>query len=202
MARRFEPESSQDGKPVDLKNGQTLTITTRTIEGNASLISTGYSQLPVDVIPGNRILLADGMIELIVERVDVHTDVVTRVSNGGLLGERQGISLPGARLSAPSLTEKDIVDLKFGLEQGADYVALSFVRSAADCLSAKAQIKKLGHDTPLIAKIEKAEALEDLTNIIDACEGVMVARGDLRRRDSGRKRAVSPETNHRFSERR
>jgi pyruvate kinase len=170
----------RDGKPVELKTDQAFTITTRNIEGSSSMVSTSYLQLPVDVTPGNRILLADGMLELIVERVDGGTDVVTRVSNGGLLGERKGISLPGARLSAPSLTEKDIVDLKFGLEQDADYVALSFVRSAADCLAAKAEIRKLcSHDTPLIAKIEKSEALEDLENIIDACEGVMVARGDL-----------------------
>jgi len=170
----------QGGTPVELLTGKPFTITTRNVEGDASLVSTSYLQLPVDVTPGNRILLADGLIELIVDRVDGGTDVVTRVSNGGLLGERKGISLLGARLSAPSLTEKDLVDLKFALEHGADYIALSFVRSAADCLGAKAEIRKLGScDTPLIAKIEKSEALDDLTNIIDACEGVMVARGDL-----------------------
>src|SRR5581483_7099213 len=124
------------------------------------------------------ILLADGLLELRVEQVN-ETDVVCRVINGGELGEHKGINLPGVKLSAPSLTEKDRADLAFGLEQKVDYVALSFVRAARDCVEAKALIEASGTDVPLIAKIEKREALDELDNIIAACDGVMVARGDL-----------------------
>ena len=167
------------GQPVELKAGQKLTITTRDIPGTAECIATGYVQLPNDVHPGSRVLLADGLIELNVESVLDGTEVVTRVINGGLLGERKGINLPGAKLSAPSMTAKDVVDLKFGIEHKVDYAALSFVRSARDVREAKDLIKSLGAEIPLIAKIEKSEALEDLENIVEASDGVMVARGDL-----------------------
>jgi pyruvate kinase len=165
-------------QPVQLQAEQLLTITTREVAGDASLISTGYAHLPRDVSAGDRILLADGLIELRVEQVN-STEVVCRVINGGELGEHKGINVPGAKLSAPSLTEKDRADLRFGLEQQVDYLALSFVRSAGDCLAAKTLIESFAAPTPLIAKIEKHEALADLDNIIAACDGVMVARGDL-----------------------
>jgi pyruvate kinase len=168
----------RDHRPVNLREGQELTITTRDVIGDSSVISTGYAHLPHDVKVGDRILLADGMIELQVEQV-MQTDVICRVINGGELGEHKGINVPGVKLSAPSLTEKDRADLSFGLQQKVDYVALSFVRSARDCIGAKTLIEFLGGDAPLIAKIEKREALDDLDNIIDACDGVMVARGDL-----------------------
>lgn len=168
----------KDNRAVQIQNEQQLTITTRDIIGDESIISTSYAHLPQDVNPGDRILLADGLLELRVEQVG-QTDVLCRVINGGELGEKKGINLPGVKLSAPSLTEKDLADLTFGLEQGVDYVALSFVRSAHDCIGAKTLIESLGADVPLIAKIEKREALDDLDNIIDACDGVMVARGDL-----------------------
>lgn len=163
---------------VRLEDGELLTITTRDLEGDASIVSTTYAHLPQDVSPGDRILLADGLIELRVEGVSA-TDVVCRIINGGELGEKKGINIPGARLSVPSLTEKDRADLKFGLDAEVDYVALSFVRSARDCVEAKELIAQLGSDVPLIAKIEKSEALEDLDGIIAASDGVMVARGDL-----------------------
>ena len=168
----------KDHKPVNLREGQELTITTRNLIGDSSVISTSYAGLPQDVRAGDRILLSDGMIELQVEQV-VQSDVKCRVINGGELGEHKGINVPGVKLSAPSLTEKDRADLSFGLRQQVDYVALSFVRSARDCIGAKTLIEFLGGDAPLIAKIEKREALDDLDNIIDACDGVMVARGDL-----------------------
>jgi pyruvate kinase len=168
----------KDHQPINLQAGQHLTITTRDIPGDASIVSTNYSHLPQDVKIGDQILLADGLIELRVEQVGL-TDILTRVINGGELGENKGINLPGVKLSAPSLTEKDRADLSFGLQQQVDYVALSFVRSARDCIGAKTLIEFLGADVPLIAKIEKREALEDLDNIIEACDGVMVARGDL-----------------------
>jgi pyruvate kinase len=168
----------KENKPVKLESGERLTITTRDIAGDTSIVSTSYANLPRDVSEGDRILLSDGLIELRVEQVG-EEEVVCRVINGGELGEKKGINLPGIKISAPSLTEKDRADLRFGLEQEVDYIALSFVRSARDCIAAKDIIASLGHHTPLIAKIEKAEALNDLDNIINACDGVMVARGDL-----------------------
>ncbi len=168
----------RDGLPIRLNQGDTLTITTRDVVGEAGLVSTTYTHLPKDVNSGDRILLADGMIELRVERVAA-PDVLCRVVNGGELGENKGINLPGVKISAPSMTEKDHADLRFGIEQNVDYVALSFVRSARDCIGAKTLIEFLGANTPLIAKIEKLEALKDLDGIIEACDGLMVARGDL-----------------------
>ncbi|MBO0720197.1 MAG: pyruvate kinase [Blastocatellia bacterium] len=168
----------RDHKPVILEAGNRLTITTRDIAGDSSIISTSYANLPQDLTEGNRILLSDGLIELLVERIGKE-DVICRIVNGGELGEKKGINLPGIKISSPSLTQKDRADLIFGLEQSVDYIALSFVRSARDCIGAKTIIGSLGSDTPLIAKIEKAEALNDLDNIISECEGVMVARGDL-----------------------
>lgn len=168
----------RDHKPVILEAGSRLTITTRDIAGDSSIISTSYANLPQDLSEGNRILLSDGLIELLVERIGKE-EVVCRVVNGGELGEKKGINLPGIKISSPSLTQKDRADLIFGLEQNVDYIALSFVRSARDCIGAKTIIGSLGSDTPLIAKIEKAEALNDLDNIINECDGVMVARGDL-----------------------
>ncbi len=174
--------SLKDHQPINLQAGQQLTITTREVLGettaDTSIVSTSYAHLPHDVKTGDRILLADGLLELQVERVG-QTDIMCRVINGGELGEHKGINLPGVKLSAPSLTEKDRADLSFGLKQEVDYVALSFVRSARDCIGAKTLIEFLGADLPLIAKIEKREALDDLDNIIDVCDGVMVARGDL-----------------------
>ncbi len=168
----------RDHQPVRLEANQPLTITTRDLLGDASILSTSYANLPKDVAPGDRILFADGLIELRVEQVG-QTDVLCRVINGGMLGENKGINLPGIKLSTPSLTEKDRADLSFGLQQQVDYIALSFVRSARDCIGAKTLIEFLGASTPLIAKIEKREALDDLDNIIENCDGVMVARGDL-----------------------
>lgn len=172
----------KDGKPIRLRADQQLTITTRDVvgeeNGDETIVATSYAPLPQDVKSGDRILFADGMIELRVEQV-TKTDIICHVINGGELGENKGINVPGVKLSAPSLTEKDRVDLSFGLQQKVDYVALSFVRSARDCIGAKTLIEFLGADTPLIAKIEKREALDDLDNIIEACDGVMVARGDL-----------------------
>jgi pyruvate kinase len=168
----------KDHHPVALEPDRQLTITTRDITGDASIVSTNYAHLPQDVKTGDRILLADGLIELRAEQTS-QTDIICRVINGGLLGENKGINLPGVKLTAPSLTEKDRSDLSFGLQQQVEYVALSFVRSARDCIGAKTLIEFLGADVPLIAKIEKREALDDLDNIIEACDGVMVARGDL-----------------------
>lgn len=165
-------------KPVELKEGATLDITTEPITGNAQRISTTYTALPKDVKSGDRILLDDGRIELHVKGVSERL-VSTTVVNGGPLGEHKGMNLPGVNVSSPSLTEKDREDLKLAVQGGADFVALSFVRSAQDLLDARAAVAAAGADTPVIAKIEKPEAIEHLDEILDACDAVMVARGDL-----------------------
>jgi pyruvate kinase len=168
----------QNGAEVQLADGAEITITTLPIAGNAGLISTSYGDLGKDVRPGNRILLADGLMELEVLATDAAT-VRCRVVHGGMLGERKGMNLPGVRLSTPAVTGKDIADLHFGLELGVDYVAVSFVRRAEDLMEVKRILRERGADTPVIAKIEKPEAVENLDAILDAGEGVMVARGDL-----------------------
>jgi pyruvate kinase len=164
--------------PVALKAGSRLTITPRQIPGTPSLISTTFERLAGEVRPGARILLSDGLIELRVVRVR-DDDVQTRVVNGGILGEHQGINLPGAALSIPALTEKDRADLEFGLEHDVDIVALSFVRSSSDVRSAKQIIAAHRSDVPVIAKLEKPQALKQLEEIFEVADGVMVARGDL-----------------------
>lgn len=168
----------KDDQPLKLASGQQFTITTRPIIGDGNQVSTNYPDLPRVVKPTTRLLLDDGAIALIVEST-TDTDVICRVIDGGMLGERKGINLPGVALPIDSLTEKDIVDLKWAVQQQADYIALSFVRSADDCERAKRLIAEAGGRAPLIAKIEKAEAIDHLDEIIAAADGVMVARGDL-----------------------
>ena len=168
----------QNGAPVVLEAGRTFTLTTRDIVGNSEVVATNYPDLPKVLKPGDRILLDDGAIALTVEQV-TESDVVCRTVNGGVLGERKGINLPGISLPIASLTEKDEKDLKWAVEQNADYIALSFVRRAEDCTQAKEMIKAAGGRAPLVAKIEKAEAIDHLDEIIEAADALMVARGDL-----------------------
>jgi pyruvate kinase len=166
------------GRKVRLRFGQKFTITTKKIAGTAEGVSTTFEQLPSAVRRGDRILLSDGEIELRVEKVEGR-QVITRVENGGDLGEHQGINLPGVKLNIPSLTSKDRKDLKTALSLGVNYIALSFVRSPNDVRAAKAAIARDGKKTPLIAKIEKPEAVDNLDEILAIADGVMVARGDL-----------------------
>ena len=166
------------GGPIILQAGGTVTITTREIEGTSELISTSFKSLPNEVHTGARILLSDGKIELRVTRAGT-ADIECQIVNGGTLGERQGINLPGTALSIPALTDKDRQDLEFGLESGVDAVALSFVRSAADVLEVKEIIAEHNQTVPVIAKLEKPQALDQLEDILEASDGVMVARGDL-----------------------
>jgi len=165
-----------EGKPVHLIPGTRFVITTRPIEGNAMIVSTSYSGLPKDVKPGDKILVDDGAMELKVLQVQ-DTDVETEIVTGGLLQEKQGINLPGVNVSAPSLTEKDKADALFGKELSVDYVALSFVRSAADLRKLREVLETA--DSRIIAKIEKPEAVKNLSEILEVSDGVMVARGDL-----------------------
>lgn len=166
------------GRPVHLRNGQRLSITTKDIPGTAERISTTFRELPRAVKKGDRVLLSDGAIELRVISSH-HDEVICLVENGGELGEHKGINLPGVKLDIPSLTRKDRKDLAFALQSGVDYVALSFVRTAADVRAARAVIARTGKATPIIAKIEKPEAVDNLDEILHAADGVMVARGDL-----------------------
>ena len=163
---------------IELTSGSTVIITPRDIAGTPTRISTTFPDLAREVSAGTRILLCDGLIELRVRTVR-GKDVVCDVLNGGTLGEHQGINLPGTALSIPAMTEKDRKDLEFGLKHGVDAVALSFVRSAADVTMVKQIVMGHGSDTPLIAKLEKPQAIDHLEEILEAADGVMVARGDL-----------------------
>jgi pyruvate kinase len=165
-------------EPVTIETGATVVITPKDIPGTAARISTTFPDLAREVEPGARILLTDGLIELRVQGTRGN-DVICSVVNGGALGEHQGINLPGVALSIPALTPKDRKDLEFGLQQGVDAVALSFVRSAADVRMVKQIIASHGSDVPVIAKLEKPQAIDHLEEILEAADGVMVARGDL-----------------------
>lgn len=179
---KIRTRSLQNGLPVELKAGELFTITTRDIVGNEREVATNFTHLPAVVSEGTRILLDDGAIELLVES-ETETDVICRVVVGGTLAERKGINLPNTVLPIPSMTEKDQADLEWAIEQNVDYIALSFVRTAADCREARERIKQLNKREVgralLVAKIEKAEAIENLDEIVTETDGLMVARGDL-----------------------
>jgi pyruvate kinase len=168
----------KDGLPVTLHAGEIFVLTTQDIVGDEKRVATNYPDLARVVEPGTKLLLDDGAIALTVEST-TKTDVNCRVINGGVLGERKGINLPGVSLPIDSLTEKDIADLKWAVEQNVDYIALSFVRRAEDCSRAKDLIREAGGRAPLVAKIEKAEAIDHLDEIVATADAVMVARGDL-----------------------
>ncbi|MDD2736886.1 MAG: pyruvate kinase [Desulfuromonadaceae bacterium] len=166
------------GEGMLLAKGQVVVITTDDILGSDGVIPTIYKSLPTDVHPGSRILLDDGLLELKVVAVDGE-QVRCLVIAGGLLKNNKGINLPGVNVSAPCLTEKDLIDLDFALEAGVDFIALSFVRTAEDIEHIKQIIASKGKDTPVVAKIEKPEALRNFNKILAATDAVMVARGDL-----------------------
>ncbi len=168
----------EGGKRIQLRDGAPITITTRPVPCNNCCISTTFQRLPQEVRPGNSILLSDGLIELSVEEVK-GTEVQCRVVNGGELGAHQGINLPGVPLQISALTMKDRKDLEFGIEQRVDYIALSFVRRAEDVLALKRILARKEKSIPVIAKLEKPEAINQLDDILRATDAVMVARGDL-----------------------
>ncbi|MDP9111041.1 MAG: pyruvate kinase, partial [Candidatus Eremiobacteraeota bacterium] len=163
---------------LHLQRGDKLVLTTEDVPGNAARIAVGYKDLPRDVSIGNRIYLQDGSITLRITGKTA-TDIATTVEFGGDLRASQGINYPDGSLNITSVTERDFEYLAFGLEHGVDYVAASFVRSAEDVNRVKAFMAERGKHVPVLAKIEKHEALEDLDNIIQASDGIMVARGDL-----------------------
>lgn len=167
----------ENGKEI-LEDGQTFTITSRDVPGTAEIVSTTLKTLPSDVSVGDPLLVDDGRLRLRATAV-TETDVVTEVEIGGPISNHKGINLPGVPVSVPALSEKDIEDLKWGLELGFDWVALSFVRSPDDIDDVHAVMDEVGVRAPVIAKLEKPQAVEQLDAVIDAFDGIMVARGDL-----------------------
>jgi pyruvate kinase len=166
------------GGTVLLRTGQRFVITTSKILGDSTRVSTTFQPLPREVKPGDRVLLSDGLIKMRVEKT-THLEVICQVENGGLLGEHKGINLPGVHLRVPAVTDKDRQDLRFALKHNVDYIAASFVRRPEDVLQAKELVRRAGATTPIIAKLEKPEAIDNLDEILQVSDGVMVARGDL-----------------------
>ena len=166
------------GGSVRIEAGTRVILTTTEAPGDARRIYTPYDELPSVVSPGDDILLSDGLIRLRVDGID-GTEVDCQVVEGGILRERAGMNLPGTGGSAPSMTDKDVTDLAFGLRLGVDYVALSFVRRAADVIDLKSRIDAAGARAAVIAKLEKPQAIDDLEAILEAADAVMIARGDL-----------------------
>ena len=169
----------KDDKKVTLKEGQKFTLTTRDIVGDDTIDMITYAGLPADVANGNTILIDDGLIELRVEEVVDGTDIVCTVINGGELGSKKGVNVPNVSIKLPGITDKDKDDIIFGIEQGFDFIAASFVRNAACIQEIKQLLWEHGADIPVIAKIENAEGIENLDEIIKVADGIMVARGDL-----------------------
>jgi pyruvate kinase len=164
--------------PVELISGHKFTLTSRPVPGDVHIVSTTYSPLAQEVKPNDRILLDDGLLELKVLSTN-ETDVETEVITGGILKNKKGINLPGVKMSVPALTDKDKADLQFGLQHDVDFVALSFVRDPQDILSLKELVGNHWPQPLIIAKLEKPEAIDHLDEILDAADGVMIARGDL-----------------------
>ena len=169
----------KDGKKITLKEGETFTLTTEDIVGDNKRVSITYKGLVQDIYKGCTILIDDGLIGLRVES-KTETEIVCSVVNGGELGERKGVNVPNVAIRLPAITEKDKDDIRFGVEQDIDFIAASFVRNAECVLEIKAYLKELGAPyIPIIAKVENAEGIENIDEIIRAADGIMVARGDL-----------------------
>src|ERR1051325_10963432 len=164
---------------VELQNGQHFTIMTEPLVGNASIVSTPFTPLPREIGIGQRILINDGLVELVVTALDEHT-VSTRVLHGGPISSKKGMNFPDTELTIPAITEKDRQDVAFAVENQLDYIAASFVRRRSDIETLRAILHELGGDEiNVIAKLEKSHAIDALEDILDVSDGVMVARGDL-----------------------
>jgi len=166
------------GAPLDA--GNEFTLTTESIDGNAQRASITYSKLPEKVSKGTRILLADGLIELVVEDIS-GTEIKTKVTKGGYVSNRKGVNVPGKSLEMPFICDKDRADLRFMVENNFDFVAASFVRNADDINEMRAELDRIdsSNNIKIIAKIENAEGVHNIDSILDVCDGIMVARGDL-----------------------
>ena len=172
--RKFE-----DDKPVQIKDGDTYTLTTQDVLCDSKIGSITFQRLPQDVSPGTRILIDDGAVELVVDKT-TRTDIVCTVVHGGKLSNNKGINVPGVRLSMPYLSDADMSDLEFGAKMGYDFIAASFVRSAADINYLRRFTESLGwFDVRIIAKIENIDGVENIEEILEAADGIMVARGDM-----------------------
>ncbi len=168
-----------DNKPVEIYDGDSFTLTTEDMPCTAEKASITFKGLPADVSVGTRILINDGVIELKAEKITA-TDIVCKVISGGTLSNNKGVNVPGVELSMPYLSERDMSDLEFGSKLGFDFIAASFVRSSADINYLKKFTKSLGWSTPrIIAKIENMDGVNNIDEIIDASDGIMVARGDM-----------------------
>lgn len=168
----------KDGKKVTLKEGDLYTLTTEEIVGDETRGYINYAGLAEDVKPGDRILIDDGLIELHVREVN-GTDIVCRIENGGELGEKKGVNVPGVRVKLSALTDKDKEDIRFGVDAGFDFVAASFVRNADAIREIREILDEKGSAMQIIAKIENEEGIENIDSIIEASDGIMVARGDM-----------------------
>ncbi len=171
--------NEMENNGVELINGSIVTIGTEKILGTAERFSINYAKLPQDVQPGERILLDDGKLALEVVSTDGKSEFKAKVVHGGILSSKKGVNFPNTRISMPSLTEKDLIDLDFALEQNVDWIGLSFVRSGRDIIELKHIIANKKCKAKVIAKIEKPEAIDDIDAIIKESDGLMVARGDL-----------------------
>lgn len=168
-----------DNKPVEIFDGDTYTLTTEDLPCDNKTGSVSFKKLPRDVSIGTRILINDGVIELVAEKVS-STEIVCRVIHGGTLSNNKGINVPGVKLSMPYLSERDMDDLEFGSKMGFDFIAASFVRSAADINYLRKFTHSLGwYDVRIIAKIENTDGVENIDEILEAADGIMIARGDM-----------------------
>jgi pyruvate kinase len=171
--------NEMENNGVELINGSIVTIGTEKVLGTADRFSINYAKLPQDVQAGERILLDDGKLALEVVSTDGKSEFTAKVIHGGILSSKKGVNFPNTRISMPSLTEKDLIDLDFALEQNVDWIGLSFVRSGRDIIELKHIIANKKCKAKVIAKIEKPEAIDDIDAIIKESDGLMVARGDL-----------------------
>lgn len=166
--------------PITLAKGDQFTLTSRDVACNQKIATVTYASLADEVVPGSRILLDDGRVEMVVDSVDKPEQTLfCSVTVGGVLSNNKGVNFPDVQLSIRALTDKDRIDLAFGLKQGVDWVALSFVRNPSDMREIRELIRSHGYNTPVVAKIEKFEAIDQIDDILPLCDGVMVARGDL-----------------------
>lgn len=172
--RKFENGS------VTVEDGALFTLTTRDVTGTSEICSVSFERLPQDVSAGTRILINDGLIEMTVESVVNKTDIICRVVHGGEIKDHKGINVPGVKLSMPYISDADMNDLQFGAKMGFDFIAASFVRSGADVIYLRKFTQALGwYNVRIIAKIENSDGVENINEILDAADGIMVARGDM-----------------------
>ncbi|NMA87311.1 MAG: pyruvate kinase [Tissierellia bacterium] len=165
---------------IELKDGDIFTLTTKDIMGDKTKVSVSYEGLPHDVKKGDRILIDDGLVELLVEDVVKEEDIICKILNGGTLKDHKGVNVPNVAINLPAITEKDIGDIKFGIENDIDFIAASFIRKAEDVIEIRKVLEENnGNDIDIISKIENREGVDNIDEIIEASEGIMVARGDL-----------------------